>query len=154
MKKRWMVFLLPILAFCSGARRVPFEQYSVAMTLAVEPDSSVFIGTDEKFNGVLWLKQVFETEGTAAASVKLIENFGRFYLCADQFKNVWILQPHKDGVSAKAKAVDVTPEDETDVYTDIGLSRYGSRENAMVRFRFNNRQLFIDRKGGVHETYQ
>jgi len=154
MKKRWIFLLLPLFIACSGAQRVPFERYSVAMNLPVEADSSVFIGTTENFNGVLRLNAILQVEQTPIEAVKLIENYGKYYLSADQFKNVWILEPHKDGVTARAKALDVTPEDKTDGYANIGFSRYGSKDKAMVRFRFNHRQLYIDRKGGVHENYQ
>ena len=154
MNKRWLLALLPMVMACSSANRIPFEQYSVAMNLAVEADSSVYIGTDEKFNGVLWLNRVMQTEQVPVQSVKLIQNYGKYYLSANQFKNIWILERRKDGTTAKAKALDITPQDQTDVYTDISFSRYGSKDNAMIRFRYNNQQVFIDRKGGVHETYQ
>jgi hypothetical protein len=152
--KKLIIAGLALLAACSGARRVPFAQYSVAMNLTVEADSSVFIGTDEKFNGVLWINDILRAEQTPAKSVSVIENYGKLYVCTDQFKNVWIVTPHKDGLTASCKALDVTPDDETDAYSSVGFSRYGSRENAAVRFRFSGRQIFIDKKGKVHENYQ
>jgi hypothetical protein len=154
MKKRLFVLLPLFFLACSSASLVPFEQYSAAMNLTVEADSSIFIGNGEKFTGVMWINSVLKAEQEPAKSVKLVENFGKYYLCADQFKNVWIMELQKDGMTARSKAVDVTPEDKSDVYTNTGFSRYGSKENATVHFRFNGRQVFIDRKGNVHETYK
>lgn len=153
MKKLFFVGMA-LLAACSSARRVPFEQYSVAMNLPVEADSSVFIGTGEKFNGVLWLNEVLRIEQASTKSVSVIENYGKLYVCADQFKNVWIMSPDGDGMTASCKTVDVTPDDKTDAYSSVGFSRYGSKENAAVRFRFNGRQIFIDKKGKAHENYK
>jgi hypothetical protein len=139
-----------ILSGCTS-RIVKFEQYSVAMNLKVETDSSVYIGSDEKFSGVLWLNPILKQEKISAKEVKLIQNFGKFYVCADHFKNVWLIEPKSDGISADYKALDVTPKDTSDVYHDIGFSRYGSKDKACVKFRFNKQEIFIDRKGKVNE---
>ena len=83
--------------------------------------------------------------------MKLIENYGIYYLCADDFKNVWIIQPGDDGMTGSFKAIDVTPDDETDTMKGISFSRYGSKENTCVKFRFNGNEIFIDRKGKLNE---
>ena len=70
-----LIFL--ILAGCSS-RLVTFEQYSVAMNLKVEADSSVYIGSDEKFSGVLWLNPILLQERSTVNEVKLIQNFGKY----------------------------------------------------------------------------
>ena len=144
-------FIFLIFIACSS-RVVNFEQYSVAMNLKVEADSSVYIGSDEEFNGVLWLNPILLQERNAVSEVKLIQNFGKYYVCADDFKNVWLIEPKSDGVSASYKALDVTPKDTSDVYTGVGFSRYGSKDKACVKFRYNKHEIFIDKKGKINET--
>lgn len=152
--KKIVMLVWPLLVLaCAGGKQLAFEQYSVAMNLAVEADSSVFIGTGEKFNGVLWLQPVLKTEQVSTTTVKVIQNYGAYYVCAEQFKNIWVVQPKSDGLYASTRPLDVTPKDKADVYTHIAFSRYGTREKAMVRFRFGGKEVFIDKKGGVHETY-
>ncbi len=137
--------------FNCAARQVKFEQYSVSMNLKVAADSSVTIGNDEQFFGVLWLNSVLKEENVSVEKIKLIQNFGKYFVCADDFKHVWMVEPKDDGLSGKYKAIDVTPDDKTDAYNEIAFSRYGSRESACVKFRFNQNEVFIDRKGNVHE---
>jgi hypothetical protein len=143
-----LIFLL--LAGCSS-RIVTFEQYSVAMNLKVEADSSVYIGSVEKFSGVLWLAPILLQEKSKVNEVKLIQNFGKYYVCADNFKNVWLIEPKSDGMSANYKALDVTPKDTSDVYSNVGFSRYGSKDKTCVKFRYNKQEIFIDRKGKINE---
>lgn len=150
MNKVVSLFLVFMLAGCTS-RIVKFEQYSIAMNLKVEADSSVYIGSDEKFSGVVWLNPIFTHEKTAVKEVKLIQNYGVFFLCADNFRNIWLIEPKSDGISAKYESLDVTPEDTTDAYTNIGFSRYGSQEKACVKFKYNQKEVFIDRKGKINE---
>lgn len=153
--KKIVMLVWPLLVLaCAGGKQLAFEQYSVAMNLVVEADSSVFIGTGEKFSGVLWLQPVLKTEQVSTPSVKVIQNYGAYYVCAERFKNIWVVQPKSDGLSASTRPLDVTPKDKADDYTNIAFSRYGAKEKAMVRFRFGSREVFIDKKGGVHETYE
>lgn len=148
-----LMFLVSILMLAGCASRlVRFEQYSVAMNLKVEADSSVTIGDDENFYGVLWLNPVLKAENVRADRIKLIQNYGKYYICADNFKHVWMVEPKEDGLSGEYKAIDVTPDDEMDAYNEIALSRYGTREKACVKFRFNKQEVFIDKKGKVNET--
>jgi len=148
-----IIFLaaIVILSHCA-AQRVKLEQFSVSLNLPVAQDSSVAIGSDEQFFGVLWINEILKAENVSVEKIKLIQNYGRYYLCAEGFKHLWIVAPQQDGMSAKYKAVDVTPKDKNDDYRQIGLSRYGTREHACVKFRFNQQEVFIDRKGNVHET--
>lgn len=150
MRKIMLCMLLLAIWGCSS-RILKFEQYSVAMNLAVSPDSSLYIGKDDQFSGILWLQPILKAENIAVKSVKLIQNYGRFFLCAENFKNVWLIEPAKDGLSAKYKAVDVTPKDKNDVLTSIGFSRYGTEEVTYVKFRFNKNEVLIDKKGGIDE---
>jgi len=143
-------FLVFILAGCSS-RIVKFEQYSVAMNLKVESDSSVYIGSDEKFNGVIWLAPILLHEKTAVKNVKLIQSYGIYYICADNFRNLWLIEPKSDGISANYESLDITPKDTTDVYKDVGFSRYGSQEKACVKFKYNQKEVFVDRKGKINE---
>jgi hypothetical protein len=143
-------FIFLILVACSS-RVVNFEQYSVAMDLKIEADSSVYIGSDEKFSGVLWLNPILMLERTGVNEVKLIQNFGKYFVCADNFKNVWLIEPKGDGVSASYKALDLTPDDTSDVYNGVGFSRYGSKDKACVKFRYNKHEFFIDKKGKINE---
>jgi hypothetical protein len=99
----------------------------------------------------LWLNSVLKAENVPTEKIKLIQNYGRYFICAENFKHVWIVEPKDDGLSGKYQAIDVTPDDKTDAYYEITFSRYGSRENACVKFRFNKKEVFIDRKGNVHE---
>ncbi len=150
---RKLVVLLSMLAIAGcSSKLVRFEQYSVAMNLNVDADSSVYLGEGDKFNGVLFLNPIFAAEEMEAAQVKVIQNFGRYYVCAEQFKNVWQIEPKSDGISGKYKAIDVTPEDETDVLKNISFTRYGNADKACVRFRFNGKEVFIDKKGGLNEV--
>ncbi len=150
--KRSILLIPVILVLACAATKVKFEQYSVAMNLPVAADSSITIGDDERFYGVLWLNPILKAENLSVANVKLIQNYGKFFICTDGFKNVWMVEANRDGISGKYKAIDVTPNDKTDVYRSVGLSRYGSRERTCVRVRFNNNELFIDKKGEVNET--
>jgi hypothetical protein len=154
---RKKVFFPPLLLLalaCSAGKQLVFEQYSLAMTATVEPDSSIYVGNSDKFSGVIRLLPIFENENLAPKSVKLIENYGLYYICADQFKNVWVVRPKSDGMNAGFKALDVTPKDKTDSYTNVNFSRYGSKDKAVVRFRYNGTQIHIDRKGGLNEAYK
>jgi hypothetical protein len=154
MKKIVMLVWPLLMLACAGGKQLAFEQYSVAMNLPVEADSSVFIGTGEKFNGVLWLQPVLKAEQVSTSSIKIIQNYGAYYVCAERFKNIWVVQPKADGLTAKTSPIDVTPKDKTDAYSSIGFSRYGTNDKAMVRFRFGSQEVFIDKKGGLHETYK
>lgn len=149
--KRLILLVAVLVLFNCAAHLVKFEQYSVSMNLKVAADSSVTIGSDEQFFGVLWLNSVLKAENVAAEKIKLIQSYGRYFICAENFKHVWMVEPEEDGLSGEYKAIDITPKDKTDVYNEIAFSRYGSRENACVKFRFNNKEVFIDRKGNVHE---
>ena len=52
---------------------IKFDQYSVAMNLKVEADSSVFIGEDEKFTAILFLGPILKEENTSPKKVKIIK---------------------------------------------------------------------------------
>lgn len=149
--------LLPAIAaalFLACAATVTrFEQYSPAMTLAVEPDSTVVIGRDDQFTGVLWLNPILAAEKTPVTQVKLIENYGVYFVAAEGFRRIWMIEPKGDGMSAVYRSVDVTPKDETDVYERISLSRYGTSDNACVRVRLGRREAFVDKKGRVYEKW-
>lgn len=142
----WVLLLLSC-----ASRVVRFEQYSVAMNLPVAADSSVIVGSDEHFSGVLWLNTILRAENVPVEKIKIIQNYGRYYLAAENFQHVWVIEPEEDGLSGEYKAIDVTPKDKSDRYTKVGFSRYGTREKACVKFRFNNNEVFIDRKGNVNE---
>ncbi|HOC88441.1 MAG TPA: hypothetical protein PLO28_08595 [bacterium] len=150
MKKALILIALFALAGCSK-QVVRFDQYSVAMNLTVDADSSVYLGDGDKFNGVLFIAPILREENQPVSAVKLIQNYGRYYLCAEEFKNVWMIEPVSGGTEGKFKAIDVTPEDETDQLRNISLSRYGTEEKACVRFRFNGKEIFINQKGGLNE---
>lgn len=142
----WVLILLSC-----AARVVRFEQYSVAMNLPVAADSSVIVGSDEHFSGVLWLNTILRAENVPVEKIKIIQNYGRYYLAAENFQHIWVIEPEEDGLSGEYKAIDVTPKDKADRYTKVGFSRYGTSEKACVKFRFNNSEVFIDRKGNVNE---
>jgi hypothetical protein len=147
-----LIFLLLVLLLASCATKaIKFEQYSVAMNLKVEADSSVVIGDDERFFGVIWLNPILKEEKVQPEKIKVIQNYGKYFVCANNFAHVWMVVPKGDGLSAVYKAIDVTPKDKADAYSDVGLSRYGSKENACVKFRFNKQEVFIDKKGKVNE---
>lgn len=143
-----MAFL--VLAACNS-RVIQFEQYSMSMNQAISADSSIYIGDEEKFLGVLWLNPILKQEKAEVKSVKLIQNYGKYYVCAENFKNIWMVEPGKDGLTGSYKIIDVTPDDTTDVLTGISFSRYGSKENTCVKFRYNSKEIFIDRKGKLNE---
>ena len=145
------IFIFLIIAISCAGKLIKFDQYSVAMNLEVEADSSIFIGEDDKFTGILFLQPIMEAEKLKMNKVKMIKNYGKYYLCAEKFKNVWIIEPKDDGLTASYKAVDVTPEDKEDIYKGIGFSRYGTKDNVCVKFKFNNQNMFIDKKGKVNE---
>ena len=150
--KRSILLIPALLMLACAARTVKFDQYSVGMNLKVDADSSVTIGDDEKFHGVLWLNPILKAENVPVEKVKVIQNYGKYFICADNFKNVWMVEANSDGLSGKYRAIDVTPDDKTDTYNGISLSRYGTREKACVKFRFNNNDIFIDKKGNANET--
>jgi hypothetical protein len=150
MKKIIFIAAVFFLVACAG-RMIQFEQYSMAMTQKISADSSIYLGGEETFQGVIWLNPILKQENVEVENVKFIENYGVYYLCADDFKNVWLIEPGDDGVTGSYKAIDVTPEDETDVMKGISFSRYGSKENTCVKFRFNGNEIFIDRKGKLNE---
>lgn len=150
MKKALFLVILIALAGCSK-QVVRFDQYSMAMNLKVEADSSLFLGDDDKFTGVLFINQILAAEKVPVSTIKLIKNYGKYYLCADDFQNLWQIEPRNDGLSAVYKAVDVTPEDKTDLLKNVNLSRYGTAEKSCVRFRFNGKEVFINQKGGLNE---
>ncbi len=149
--KRFILLLALVGLLGCAANRIKFEQFSVSLNLPVAPDSSVTIGSDEQFLGVIWLTEILRTENAPVEKIKLIQNYGLYFICAEGFKHVWMVDPQKDGMSAKFKPIDVTPKDKNDTYRQIGLSRYGTRDNACVKFRFNQQEIFIDRKGNIHE---
>jgi hypothetical protein len=150
MRKILLIAGLFFLVACAG-RMIQFEQYSMAMTQKVAADSSIYLGTDETFQGVIWLNPILKEENVKIEKVIFIENYGIYYLCADKFKYVWLIEPEEDGMTGEYKAIDVTPDDETDMMKDISFSRYGSKENTCVKFRFNGNEIFIDRKGNLNE---
>ena len=145
------IFIFLIIAIGCAGKLIKFDQYSVAMNLEVEADSSIFIGEDDKFTGILFLKPIMEDEKLKMNKVKLIKNYGKYYLCAENFKKVWIIEPKGDGLTASYKAIDVTPRDKEDRYKSIGFSRYGTKDNVCIKFKFNNQNMFIDKKGKVNE---
>lgn len=149
--KRFIVLIALFVWFSCTTKMLKFNQYSLSMNLMVAADSSVVIGTDDHFFGVLRLDPILETEQVAVEKIKLIQNYGRYFVCAENFKNVWMIEPNDDGMTGQYTAIDVTPEDKTDAYQTIVFSRYGAGENICVKFGFNNKQVVIDRKGNVHE---
>ncbi len=151
MKKLILLVSILAMAGCSS-KLVRFEQYSVAMNLKVEEDSTVYLGEEDQFNGVLFLQPILDAENMMIHEVKVIQNYGRYFLCAEQFKYVWEIEPRGDGVSGKYKAIDVTPEDKTDVLRNVSFTRYGNPDKACIRFRFNGKEVFIDKKGGLNEV--
>jgi hypothetical protein len=150
MKKIFLSIIFLILCGCTS-RIIKFEQYSATMNLKVEADSSVFIGSDEKFSGVLWLNPILQQEKSSVTQIELIQNYGTYYVCGEKFKNVWLIEPKSDGASAGYKALDITPDDTSDVYKNIGFSRYGPKDKTCVKFKFNKHEIFIDRKGKLNE---
>ena len=150
MKKVLCIAAVFFLVACAG-RMIQFEQYSMAMTQKVAADSSIYLGTDETFQGVIWLNPILKEENVKIESVKFIENYGVYYFCAEGFKNVWVIEPEEDGVTGEYEALDVTPDDPNDIMKGISFSRYGSKENTCVKFRYNGKEIFIDRKGKLNE---
>ncbi len=55
--------------FGCAATVVRFEQYSMLMSLPVAADSSVTIGNDERFYGVLWLNPILKAENVPVEKV-------------------------------------------------------------------------------------
>jgi hypothetical protein len=151
MKKSLLLLLTLLFIQCAGKQVVRFERYSVSMILPVESDSTVYVGTPEKFLGVLSVQPILKAETVQTPNIKLIENFGKFFICADQFRNIWMVEPKGDGISAKYKAIDVTPKDKTDRMTETGFSRYGSDDKVCIKFRFNKEEVFINKKGEIDE---
>lgn len=148
-----LIFILPLMMLLSCAASVTrFEQYSLSMSLPVAADSSVTIGDDERLNGVLWLTPILKAEDVTIERIKLIQNYGFYYLCGEGFKHVWVIERKRDGLTGKYKALDVTPKDKTDVYEGVGFARYGEGEQVCVRFKFNKQEVYIDKKGRAHET--
>ena len=145
------IFIIMLCALDCAGKLIQFDQYSVAMNLKVEPDSSILIGSDEKFTGVLFLASILKEEKVKTGQVKLIKNYGKYFLCAENFKNVWMIEPQEDGSTAYYKAIDVTPKDKEDNYKDISFSRYGERDNVLIKFKYNKKEVFIDRKGKINE---
>lgn len=152
MKKLLFLVICLTAVYCASNKVVKFDRYSVSMNLPIESDSTIYIGTPEKFVGVLSLAPILKAENAEIQSIKLIENYGKFYICADQFKHLWLIDPQGDGLTAKYKAIDVTPNDKTDYLTDTGFARYGSEDKVCIKFRFNNKEVFINKKGTVHEN--
>jgi hypothetical protein len=150
MNKAFGFLALIFLAGCAGSI-IHFEQYSLAMDQAVEPDSSVYLGSDEKFQGVLWLSPILKQEKADVKSVKIIQNYGKYFVCAENFKNIYMIEPNSDGVTGTYKPIDVTPGDTTDVLTGISFARYGSKENTCVKFRYYGKEIFINREGEINE---
>jgi uncharacterized protein YxeA len=146
-----LLFITILLTISCAAKLIRFDQYSVTMNLTVEPDSSLFIGNDEAFTGVLFLAPILHEEKMDVDRVKLIKNYGKYYLCAEKFKNIWMIEPKDDGLTANYRPIDVTPKEKGDSYKEISFSRYGDKENVMIKFKFNKREIFIDRKGNLHE---
>lgn len=149
--KQFILLLAVLTMIGCAANTVKFEQYSLAMNLPVAADSSVTIGSDEQFFGMLWLNSILKTENVPIESIQLIQNYGKYFIVAENFKHVWLVEPEEDGLSGEYKAIDVTPKDKTDGYNEIGFSRYGTPDNACVKFRFNQQEVYLDRKGNVHE---
>ena len=149
---RYLLFFIALLLAigCAG-KMIKFDQYSVVMNLKVEADNSIFIGDDDKFTGILFLTPILEKENISIKRIKLVKNYGKYYLCGENFKNVWVIEPKNDGLTANYKSIDVTPDDKEDRYTNIGFSRYGAKENVCVKFKFNKQNMFIDKKGKINE---
>ena len=150
MKQFIVVMALIVLAGCAGSL-IRFDQYSLAMDQAVEADSSVYLGSDENFQGVLWLSPILKQEKTAVKTVKIIQNYGKYFVCAENFKNIYMIEPNSDGTTGTYKSIDVTPNDTTDVFTGISFARYGSKENTCVKFRYDGKEIFISREGEINE---
>lgn len=146
--KRLIFVVSMFLLFSCSSKVVRFEQYSpLAMNPKVAADSSITLGDDEKSFGVLWLTPILKEENVKADKVKVIQNYGKYYICAENFKHVWMIEPEEDGITGEYEAIDVTPDDKTDAYSEISLSRYGS----CVKFRYNKKEIFIDKKGKLNE---
>lgn len=150
MNKISLVLVVFIIMGCAN-KMLQFEQYSVAINQQVSADSSIYLGDEEKFQGVIWISPILQEEKAQIKSVKFIRNYGNYYLCAENFKNVWMITPQEDGMTGSYKALDITPDDTTDVLTGISFSRYGSKDKTCVKFRFNDKEVFIDRKGNINE---
>jgi hypothetical protein len=149
---RYLLMLSAVLlwAGCSS-KMIRFEQYSLAMNLPVAADTTVHLGSDEHFQGILGLGPIMLEEKQMAKSVKVIRNYGAYYLSADKFKNVWLIIPEDDGQHGTYQAIDPTPDDTSDVVSEIYFSRYGQGENTCVKFRSAGKEIFIDREGKINE---
>jgi len=141
---------LILFAACAG-RILKFEQYSMAMSQEVSADSSILLGGDESFQGVIWIGPILKEENVKVKSVKFIENYGKYFLSAENFKNVWMIKPKNDGMTGGFKAIDVTPDNAEDILKGISFSRYGTKENTCVRLQYNEKTIFIDREGNLNE---
>lgn len=151
--KRLIFLILVFLWLGCASTLLRFEQYSMVMNLPVAADSSVTLGNDDHFSGILWLNPILKAENVPTTQIKLIQNYGIYFLCAENFRRVWMIERGNDGLSANYKAIDVTPADETDAYTKIYLSRYGTLQKTYVKFKFNNGEVYLDRKGHFYEKY-
>lgn len=146
-----LVFMTLIFLAACASRILQFEQYSMAMTQNVSADSSIYLGDEENFQGVVCLGPILKQENTEVKTVKFIQNYGVYYLCADGFKNIWMIEPEEDGMTAEYEALDVTPDDTSDTMSSISFSRYGTKQNTCVKFRYNDKEIFIDAKGKLNE---
>jgi hypothetical protein len=151
--KKLILLLLVVLVIFGCAPTLKLEQYSLRMTLPVRADSSVYIGDVEKFVGVMGLKPILNSEGVKPQEVKLVVNYGVYYVIADNFKNVWMVTPKSDGVSGAYKSIDLTPQDKADKMKDTNIYRYGSKKakDTCVVVEFSNKKVYINKKGGINE---
>lgn len=150
MNKISLVIIVFLFMGCAN-KMLRFEQYSMTITQPVSSDSTIYLGDEEKFQGVIYIGPILQQEKAQISSVKFIQNYGKYFLCADNFKNIWMITPQEDGMTGSYEAIDVTPDDTTDVLTGISFSRYGSKDKTCVKFRYNNKEIFIDRKGSLNE---
>lgn len=156
------LFLLMAAAVSSCATQavqqtLTLEQHSLRIPLTLDAEGTVVLAEHPPLVGRIDLSPILSAEGvhpgaTGRATVQLMMHYGRLYVVADDFRDIWEITPRPGTTAATYRPIHLTRESGRGPLKDVRLSRYGSAGSSCLRLdRLGSSPVFITSQGEARD---
>lgn len=139
-----------------GQPTLTLEQHSLRIPLTLEADGSVTLAERPPLVGRLDLSPILKAEGMQPGgktrpTIQLMVHYGRLYVVADDFRNLWEITPRPGTTTASYRPIAVVPGSAP--LKGVRLSRYGSDHASCLRLdRTTGAPVFITAAGEARDA--
>jgi len=133
------------------------EQHSLRIPLTLEADGSVTLAERPPLVGRLDLSPILKQEGVQPGektrpTIQLMMYYGRLYVVADAFRNLWEITPRPGTTAASYRPIAVARDQGSGPLKGVRLSRYGSDRASCLRLdRTTGAPIFITAAGEARD---